>query len=574
MSFVVKETNYFMINRISYAFILGICVSQLFGQDDPSASLFGLDNVVDVHITIKQEEFDKLKPPAKVARMSDPFGEAFAGVMEDVAKEGHFRSEKSTRSGLAGYLGVDHKYVKADIEIDGETVENVGIRHKGNGTYIGGLMSDRYSFKIDFNEYIEGQEFRGMTKINLNSNVFDPSFMREALSYDLFREAKIPASRVGYAKVYLTIPDETKREINREPIGFFTLVEQKDKRFLKRNYGSSKGLLMKPSTFGLFRYLGEEWAEYQIGFVPKTEPTERQKKRVIEFARLIHEADFDEFKERYEEYLDVDQYLRFLACNVIASNLDSFLSGSQNHYIYLEPESNKFQFFPWDMDISFGAFSLMGNANSRRRLSIDRPVTDKRPIIDRVLQVPENKEKYLAYIKEYMDTIFDEAAMLKKIESVESFVRPMVNLNGDDAESRFDQVLADNPSMLEQHPLKYFVKVRHESIRAQLNGSSHGQSVGFAGIPDLGPYIPWIISALVLVFLQSIGWIWGIVVGFRGSTLWGCLNIFFSPWAPAVYGFAIRRDLGFRCALYSMFCIAGWGVWIFLLFFHKSIFGE
>ena len=564
----------FLNNSFTYALILASYIGQAFGQEDPSASLFGLNNVVDIHITIKGEEFDKLKPPADVRLDGQAVSEAFGDLIADAQRGGHFRSQKSTRPGLAGYLGVDHQYGRADVEIDGEIVKDVGLRYKGNGTFIEGSRVDRYSFKIDFNENVKGQEFRGMTKINLNNNITDPSLMREALSYDLFREAKIAASRVGYARVYLTIPDETKREIKRKPIGLFTLVEQKDKRFLRLNYGSSKGLLMKPSTFGLFRYLGEEWGEYQIGFVPKTDPTEDQKRRVIEFSKLIHQSDFDEFEERYEEYLDVDQYLRFLACNVIVCNLDSFLGGSQNHYIYLDPESNKFQFLPWDMDHSFGAFHMMGDPNARRRLSIDRPVTDNPPIIDRVLQVSGNKEKYHAYIEEYINTIFDESVMLKKIESIGSFVRPMVNLNGSDAESKFDQVLADNPSMFEQHPLKYFVKVRHESIRAQLDGSSLGQSVGFGVLPDLGPYYPWIISALVLMFLQSIGWIWGIVVGFRGSTLWGCLNIFFSPWAPAIYGFAIRRDLGFRCALYSMFCIAAWGIWIFLLFFHKSIFGE
>ena len=564
----------FLNNSFTYALILASYIGQAFGQEDPSASLFGLDNVVDIHITIKGEEFDKLKPPADVRLDGQAVSEAFGDLIADAQRGGHFRSQKSTRPGLAGYLGVDHQYGRADVEIDGEIVKDVGLRYKGNGTFIEGSRVDRYSFKIDFNENVKGQEFRGMTKINLNNNITDPSLMREALSYDLFREAKIAASRVGYARVYLTIPDETKREIKRKPIGLFTLVEQKDKRFLRLNYGSSKGLLMKPSTFGLFRYLGEEWGEYQIGFVPKTDPTEDQKRRVIEFSKLIHQSDFDEFEERYEEYLDVDQYLRFLACNVIVCNLDSFLGGSQNHYIYLDPESNKFQFLPWDMDHSFGAFHMMGDPNARRRLSIDRPVTDNPPIIDRVLQVSGNKEKYHAYIEEYINTIFDESVMLKKIKSIGSFVRPMVNLNGSDAESRFDKVLADKPSILELHPLKYFVKVRHESIRAQLDGSSLGQSVGFGGLPDLVPYYPWIISALVLVLFQSIGWIWGIVVGFRGSTLWGCLNIFFSPWAPAIYGFAIRRDLGFRCALYSMFCIAAWGIWIFLLFFHKSIFGE
>ncbi|MED5453503.1 MAG: CotH kinase family protein, partial [Verrucomicrobiota bacterium] len=357
-----------MYNRFVCALILVFGTSHAFGQEDLSATLFGLDNVVDIHITIKGEEFDKLKPPADVRLDDQAVGEAFGDLIEDAQRGGHFRSEKSTRPGLAGYLGVDHQYARADVEIDGETVKDVGLRYKGNGTFIEGARVDRYSFKIDFNEYVKGQEFRGMTKINLNNNITDPSLMREALSYDLFRDAKIPASRVGYARVYLTIPDEEKREIKREPIGLFTLVEQKDKRFLRRNYGSSNGLLMKPSTFGLFRYLGEEWNEYQIGFVPKTDPTEEQKRRVIEFAKLIHKSDFDEFEERYEEYLDVDQYLRFLACNVIACNLDSFLGGSQNHYIYLDPESNKFQFLPWDMDHSFGAFPLMGDSNARRRL--------------------------------------------------------------------------------------------------------------------------------------------------------------------------------------------------------------
>jgi spore coat protein CotH len=85
------------------------------------------------------------------------------------------------------------------VEIDGETVRGVGLRYEGNGTFIEGQRSRRYSFKIDFNEYDDDLEFRGLTKINLQNNVTDPSLMREALSYELFREAKIPASRPAYA---------------------------------------------------------------------------------------------------------------------------------------------------------------------------------------------------------------------------------------------------------------------------------------------------------------------------------------------------------------------------------------
>jgi len=543
-------------SRFSTVAVLALALAVGQGAE-PSAgpeSLFGLDNVIDVHLRIDPEEWAKLQPPADVRLDGEAVGRAFGDLIEDAKRGGHFHSDKSTRPGLAGYLGVDHQYGRADVEIDGETVRGVGLRYKGNGTFIEGHESGRYSFKIDFNEYVKGQEFRGLTKINLQNNITDPSLMREALSYELFREAKIPASRVGYAKVYLTISGETKRK----PVGLFTVVEQKDKRFLKRNYGSSKGLLMKPSTFGLFRYFGDDWNEYEIGFVPKTEPTEEQKKRVMEFARLVHKADFGEFEKRYADYLNVDQFLRFVACNVVLCNLDSVFGGSQNHYIYLEPESNRFQFLPWDMDHSFGAFHMMGTPDARRDLSIDRPITDKHPIIERVLRVSGNKERYHEHLDDYLNTIFDEEKMFGQIESVGAFVRPMVSLNGGEAEERFDRVLAEEPSLWEKHPLKFFVTKRRESIRAQLDGLSSGQSVGFGGFPDMERLIALGVAALVLVLLSIIGWIWGIVVGFSGSTLWGCLNIFFSPLAPAIYGFGVRRDLGFRCAIFAMFCIISW----------------
>jgi len=282
----------FLVARFYSVIFLAVAVSlgQALGQGaKPSAgpgSIFGLDNVIDVHLRIDPEEWAKLQPP-EGTKMD--FGVAIQGLMVDAISGGHFRSEKSTRPGLAGYLGVDHQYGQAEVTIDGDTVKGVGLRYKGNGTfleYVEGDVTKRLSFKIDFNEYDDELEFRGLTKVNLNNNSTDPSLMREPLSYELFREAGIHCSRVGYAKVSLTIPGK----VDRRPHGLYTVIEQVDKRFLKDRYGSAKGLLLKPSTFGAFRYFGDEWDKYEIGFVPKTEPTEEQKKRVIEFVRLIHKA--------------------------------------------------------------------------------------------------------------------------------------------------------------------------------------------------------------------------------------------------------------------------------------------
>ena len=512
-------------------------------------SLFGLDNVIDVHIRIDPEEWAKLQPP-EGTKMD--FGVALQGLMWDMMTGGHFHSEKSTRPGLAGYLGVDHQYGQAEVSIDGETVKGIGLRYKGNGTfleYVEGDVTKRLSFKIDFNEYDDDLKFRGLTKVNLNNNSTDPSLMREPLSYELFREAGIHCSRVGYAKVSLTIPGE----VDRQPHGLYTVIEQVDKRFLKNRYGSAKGLLLKPSTFGAFRYFGEEWDEYEIGLVPKTEPTKAQKKRVIEFARLIHESEDDAFEERVEDYLDVDQFLRFVAVNVLLTNLDSFLGGSQNHYIYLEPESNKFQFFPWDMDLSFGVFPFNGTPETRRKMSIDHPAGKGHTLIERVLKIPRHKQTYHDYLDTYLDTIFAEEKMHQQIERVGAFVRPLVKINGPKATSRFDAVLAERPKDREQHPLKYFVTKRRASVRRQLDGESEGHIL-FDKPPNWPEIIGWGIAILAVLLLNFSGWVWGVVAGFRGSVLWGLLNMFFYPLTPLIYGFGVRKELGRRSAMWALFC--------------------
>ena len=543
---------------------VGMSLGQALGQgENPSAgpeSLFGLDNVIDVHIRIEPEEWAKLQPPKGTKMGFEGFDLAIQGLMVDALTGGHFRSQKSTRPGLAGYLGVDHQYGKAEVTIDGETVKGIGLRYKGNGSflkYVEGDVTRRLSFKIDFNEYDDELEFRGLTKVNLNNG----SLMREPLSYELFREAGIHCSRVGYAKVSLTIPGK----IDRRPHGRYTVIEQVDKRFLKDRYGSAKGLLMKPSTFGAFRYFGEEWDKYEIGFVPKTEPTEEQKQRVIEFARLIHKSEDDAFEEKVKDYLDVDQFLRFLAVNVLLTNLDSFLTGHQNHYIYLEPESNKFQFFPWDMDSSFGVPQLWsGTPETCRDMSIDHPAGKGHTLIKRVLNIPRHKQTYHDYLDTYLNTIFAEEKMRQQIERAGAFVRPLVKMiNGRKTTDGFDAVLAERPNDLEQQPLKYFVTKRRASVRRQLDGESEGHIL-FDKPPDWRKIISWFwweiigwgIAILSVLLLNFSGWLWGAVAGFRGSILWGFLNMFFYPLTPVIYGFGVQKELGRRLAIWSIFCAA------------------
>ena len=517
-------------------------------------SLFGLTNVIDVHMEFTAEEWEKLQPLPSAKTDFVSLFIALEDMTQDAADGKHFWGENANRPGLAGYLGVDHQYGMANVQIDDDHVDGVGIRYKGNGSFIQGFNENKSSFKIDFNEYNDDLEFRGLTKINLNNCITDPSMLREALSYELFREAGIPCSRIGFARVRLSV-DGKYEDKN---LGLFTTVEQVDKRFLKDRYGSSKGLLLKPSTFGTFRYFGEDWDDYVKPYVPKSKPTEEQKRRVIDFARLLNEGEDDAFDAGVEEYLDVDQFIRFVAVNVLLSNLDSFLGGTQNHYVYLEPESNKFQFLPWDMDHSFGAFILEGSPWDRQRLSINNPGGPRNLLIERVLKIDRFKELYHRYLAEYLDTIFAEEKMHSQISGAAEFVRPLVELNGASAKARFESIVRDGAANgTEQQPMQAFVSNRIKSVRDQLENQSEGY-VPFNTEMQVLPVRKMIgfgIATLILVLLHFAGWIWGIVAGFRGTAAWGVLNLFFYPITPMIYGFFIRRELGLRAAIYAITCV-------------------
>jgi spore coat protein CotH len=520
------------------------------GHDAPGPdSLFGLRTVSEIHLHVEVEEWAQLQPPEDT---NWDIGSAIGKVGRDAKAGRHFHSEESSRPGLAGYAGIDHEYGKADITIDGETVRDVGLRYKGNGTFLEGRGTGKFSFKVDFNEYEDDQEFRGLTKINLQNNITDPSMLREALSYELFREAGIPCSRVGWAKVTLTVPGQFEER----NLGLYSLVETVDKRFLKGRFGSAKGLLLKPSTFGVCRYFGEDWQEYEKGYVPKTNPKAEQKRHLIDFARLVQHADDGTFAAQVEDYLDVDEFLRFLAMNVLLCNLDSFLGGSQNYYVYLEPESNRFQLWPWDMDHSFGAFDPVGDPESRRALSIDHPHWGGNRLIERVLEIPRHRDAYHNHLEQYLGTVFAEEKLHRQITEAADFLRPLILENGKHAPDRFERLVADSRSTDAPNALKRFVTKRRESVTNQLAGHSEGRVLRWGGSElDFGRIGPIVIAVIAIgaVMVVNFGvYIWAAVAGFNGSAAWGILNLLFYPVAPIVYGFTVRTDLGQRAAIAAL----------------------
>ena len=422
---------------------------------------FGPGKVWPVHITLSAEEYVAIQPRGGFGQ---PPREAAKPV--DPVRESH-RSQ----------FGADLAWGTGSVVVGDETFEKVGIRYKGNGTIMDTARTIKKSFKIDLDRAGGDGRFGGSKTINLHCGVTDPSKGRETLAYELYRAAGVPASRTAMAEVRLTVPGKYDKEL----LGLYTIVEEVDKPFLRDRVGTDKGLLMKPEGLREFEDLGDDWDRYKKAFAPKRDATKDEAARLIAFAQLVHKADDATFRKEIGSFLDVDNYLRFLAMTALISNTDSFFGLGHNYYLYLNPKTNKLHFVPWDLDRAFANF---GNANQNMDLSLTHPYGGTHRLTERLLASPEVATQYQKLLKDLAGTAFAKERLLKQLTAAEAAVKEPLERDAKAAAARKEG--AGGFGMFGRPPaLKEFVEKRTASVAEQVAGTSKGYvpSGRFGGPP-------------------------------------------------------------------------------------------
>src|SRR5258705_9266917 len=235
-----------------------------------AAQLFDPGRAHRIELKMSAEGWDLLQPGAAAQKAASATNRAQAKAVGVQLRSG---------SPATAYA-----YVLCEMEFDGKRLADVGVRFKGNSSYSVSATTLRRPFKLDFNRFAEGKRFAGVESINLSNTSFDPSQVREALAFWLFQKLDVPASRTGHALVYLTVTGK----YNSEYLGLYTLIEEIDGHFLKKHFGNSKGLLLKPSGMRGIAYLGENWDKYEGICSPRTKEQPELCQKVIDLAKLIH----------------------------------------------------------------------------------------------------------------------------------------------------------------------------------------------------------------------------------------------------------------------------------------------
>jgi spore coat protein H len=448
---------------------------------DPANSLgpgdiFQFTNVWTIHLTFTPEQWEAMEPKQGPR---PPLGNRRASFLQ---------GPEGGRNGIAAAFGITFDYVRADIEIGTNQFKDVGVRYKGNGTFLSSREGLKRSLKLDLNQFVKGQKLAGMSQLNLHNSVRDPSGMNEAIAYRLFRDAGVPAPRTAYAKVYVTVPGIHDRRY----FGLYNLVEDVGSAFAKEQFATKDGAPFKPVTPNLFSDLGDDWKNYNQTYDPKNELSEEQERRVIEVCKFASSAPDSHFAAKIGDYVDLENLARYMAITTWLTDLDGILGPGQNYYLYLHPRTQKFLIIPWDQDQTFGQFPR-GTEEQRENLSIHKPWTSENRFLERLYKCESFKKAYVATLTDLNKILLEPQRIHRQVDELAAVLRPPIQEESPERLSEFDKAAAGQTLTIVMGPgfqgstavtpIKQFAKARAKSVAAQLEGETDGKAInpGFGG---------------------------------------------------------------------------------------------
>ncbi|MEG0308487.1 MAG: CotH kinase family protein [Clostridium sp.] len=138
---------------------------------------------------------------------------------------------------------ISEPFIMADVIVNGTKFQNVEIRPKGNSslTQVANSDSNRYSFRLQFDEYVKDQTCFGLQSFVVNNMLGDNTYMKEYISYDIMKEAGVDSPCFGYADV----------KLNGENWGLYLAVELYDDSYEQRVQGTTAGMLYNVKTMDM-----------------------------------------------------------------------------------------------------------------------------------------------------------------------------------------------------------------------------------------------------------------------------------------------------------------------------------
>ncbi|MBM7567704.1 exopolysaccharide Pel transporter PelG [Paenibacillus sacheonensis] len=290
------------------------------------------DSIKTLYITVLP---DKSKKPTKLDwyglnRLTDRYSEE---SMKIIMQEGNANGS-GPATGMFGY---------------GQDKANASISLRGNTA----RYASQKSYKIRLTD--EAGLWQDQRTLNLNKHSYDLTRVLNKLSFDLME--KIPDfTSLRTQFVHLYVKDLSGGGSAFEDYGLYTQIEQPNEMFLKSHWLDPYGQLYKIAFFEFFRYPEFLKSKDDPTYDKKAFESHLEIKGREDHEKLL--AMLDDVNdmsmpidEVIEKHFDLDNYLTWLAVNILTDNMDT---DANNFYLYSPLNSDKWYFLPWDYDGGWG----------------------------------------------------------------------------------------------------------------------------------------------------------------------------------------------------------------------------
>ncbi|MCM3790863.1 CotH kinase family protein [Domibacillus indicus] len=279
------------------------------------------------------------------------------------------------------------------------------------------------SYKIRLQD--NGGLWYGQSVINLNKHADDRTRVRNMLAFDYFR--RIPdliSLRTNFVQLHVKDLTDPSSEGKFKSYGLYTHVEQLNEEALAARGLNPDGHLYKAENFEFYRYPDQLNHQNDPNY---------DKKKFEQVLKINGNENHDEllqmlddindlskpFDEVFDTYFQEDNYLTWLAVNILFGNYDTM---STNYYLYSPLNSKKWYFIPWDFDKALGRDAERTDGLPQWQQGIQRywgTVLHRRYLRD-----PENAAALTAKIEE-LSAIITEKTTKELIDSYYPVVKQL-----------------------------------------------------------------------------------------------------------------------------------------------------
>ncbi len=302
------------------------------------------------------------------------------------------------------------KDLLASMTYDGVTYDSIGVRFKGQTSFGGGPggggTSTKKSFNISMDAFGKSDKLLGYKTLNLNNAFQDPSFMREVFYYNTIRTYS-PAAKANWVRLFL----------NGQDWGLYPNVQQLNGDFLQEWYPSNNGSNWRADAAAVpggggggwgngttaFNYLGDDTLQYKKYYTLNSAHKPQPWADLAKVCKVLNQTPIAGLDTAIAPYLNIDKTLWHLAAENAFSDDDSYIyKGRMDYYLYQDAETGRFQTYDYDgnsvMTANLATWSPFYNAEKVNY-----------PLLNRLLQVPSIRQRYIAHLKTIVTEGLDTA---------------------------------------------------------------------------------------------------------------------------------------------------------------------